>query len=85
MAAEAPAGVPEGFYDLPQVPGVPNLASDAMLAILTNVGAADAISTIRRRWVQTGVEEEGDAGELGMTTLTRSCNSSVSSVASTAL
>ena len=44
MSAEAPPAVREGFCDLPEVPGVPNLASDAMLAIMAAVEPADVDS-----------------------------------------
>ena len=37
MSAEAPGEVREGFYDLPEVPGVPGLATDAMKAIMASV------------------------------------------------
>ena len=41
MSAEAPGAVREDFYDLPVVPGAPNLVTDAMLAIMSAAGLAD--------------------------------------------
>ena len=56
MSAEAPGEVREGFYDLPEVPGVPSLVSDAMLAIMSAAGPAD-VEKLRQAWLKRGVEE----------------------------
>ena len=47
MSAEAPGEVREGFYDLPEVPGVPGLATDAMKAIMASVSDG-------ARWARRG-------------------------------
>jgi|TARA_B110000971_G_C19875460_1_gene438230 hypothetical protein len=60
MSAEAPGAVRKGYYDLPEVPGVPDLASDAMLAIMASAGPAEA-EVLRQQWLRLGVEEGDDA------------------------
>ena len=60
MSAEAPGEVREGFYDLPEVPGVPSLVSDAMLAILSDAAPAD-VEKLRREWLRHGVMEGDEA------------------------
>ena len=60
MSAEAPGEVREGFYDLPEVPDVPGLATDAMRAIMAST-SDDKIKTLWQRWRQLGVEEGDDA------------------------
>ena len=55
MSAEAPGEVREGFCDLPEVPGVPGLATDAMRAIMASA-SDDEIKTLWQRWRQLGVE-----------------------------
>ena len=60
MSAEAPPAVREGFCDLPEVPGVPNLASDAMLAIMAAVEPAD-VEVLRRSWLRLGAGEGDEA------------------------
>jgi hypothetical protein len=59
MSAEAPGEVREGFYDLPEVPGVPGLATDAMRAIMASA-LADEIKALWQQRQQLGVEE-GDS------------------------
>ena len=60
MSVEAPTAVREGFCDLPEVPGVPDLASDAMLAIMAAVEPAD-VEVLRRSWLRLGAGEGDDA------------------------
>ena len=60
MSAEAPEEVREGFYDLPEVPGVPNLVTDAMLAIMSDAAPAD-VEKLRREWLRHGVMEGDEA------------------------
>ena len=50
----------EGFCDLPEVPGVTGLATDAMKAIMASA-SDDEIKALWQRWRQLGVEEGDNA------------------------
>ena len=63
MSSAAPPGVPEGFCDLPPVPGLPTLHLDIMRDLMSGPDGAAVIDHLETRWRQRGLAE-GDEAEV---------------------
>jgi len=73
MSSGAPQSVPEGFCDLPPVPGLPDLHLDVMRDLMSGPDGAAVMDHLETRWRQRGLAE-GDEAELDAQAEMHSCD-----------